>query len=108
MQNKVQNMKPTLLRSVPALSGKSRKERAVIIRPLYETDSKLKFYRKLWIGTFLFIGPFIASLYGSHVSITTAILTGALIGIIIPTLIQLFCVNPRLKEILEVKTSNSR
>jgi hypothetical protein len=100
-------MKPAFLRNIPALSGKSREEIDAIICPLFKTDSKLRFYRKLWILMFIIPAPFFTFFHFSLASIATLFLlflTGALIAVITITLITLFCVNPRLKEILEDKS----
>jgi hypothetical protein len=97
-------MKPTLQKNIPALSGKSREECAAIICPLSKTDSKLKFYRKLWLGIFIFAPAYVAAFYGSHETLTTAFFAGAFIAVIASTFLQLFCFNPRLKEILGDKS----
>jgi len=93
-------MKPTLQKDIPALSGKSREERAAIIRPLLETDSRLKFYRKIFIGIFIFTPVFMSAFVDSHVTLTTRLSIIVLIIITASTFLQLFCFNPRLKGIL--------
>ena len=96
-------MKPTLQKDIPALSGKSREERGAIFWTLMETDSKLKFYRKIFLGIFIATPLFMSSFINSHVTIMIEILISTLIIIITSTFLQLFCINPRLKEILENK-----
>jgi hypothetical protein len=97
-------MKPTLQKNIPTLSGKSRAERSEIICPLLERDSKLKFYRKIFMGIIIFTPAYIAAFYGSRGTLTAAFFTGALIAVITSIFLQLFCFNPRLKEILKDKS----
>ena len=96
-------MKLTLQKNIPALSGKSREEQGVIFWALMKTDSKLKFYRKIFIGIFIATPVFMSSFIDSHVTLAVEIFTIASIIIFTSTFLQLFCVNPRLKEILEDK-----
>ncbi len=96
-------MKPILQKDIPALSGKSREEQTAIFWTLMETDSKLKFYRKIFLGIFIATPLFITSFIEAHVTIMIEILIIAFIIIITSTFLQLFCINPRLKEILEDK-----
>jgi hypothetical protein len=96
-------MKPTLQRNIPALSGKSREERAAIVCPLLETDSRLKSYRKIFIGIFIFTPVFMSTFIDSHVTLTVRISVIAMIIIATSTFLQLFCINTRLREILENK-----
>ena len=96
-------MKPTLQKNIPALSGKSREERGAIFWALMKTDSKLKFYRKIFLGMFIATPIFMSSFIDSHVTIMIEILIIAFVVIVTSTFLQLFCVNPRLKEILEDK-----
>ena len=97
-------MKPTLQKNIAALSGKSREERAAIIWPLSETDSKLKFFRKLWVGIFIFTPASVTAFIDFHGTLATRFFLSAFIVIIASTIFQLFCFNPRLKEILEDKS----
>jgi hypothetical protein len=101
---KVQSMKLILQKNIPALSGKSREERAEIIVPLAKTDSKLKSYRNLFVGIFIFTPAFITAFYGSQGTFITTIFASALVVIITSAFLQLFYFNPRLKEILEDKS----
>src|ERR1700733_1806119 len=89
---KVHSMKPILQRNIPALSGKSREERAEIICPLLKTDSKLKFYRKLWLGIFIFTPASVTAFYDGlgRLSATTGMITCALIVVITSAFFQLF------------------
>jgi hypothetical protein len=98
-------MKPTLQKNIPALSGKSREERAEIICPLAKTDSKLKFYRKIFVGIIIFSPAYVTAFYGSRGTLTAAFFTGAFIAVTTSTFLQLFYFNPRLKEILGDKSA---
>jgi len=100
-------MKPTLQKNIPALSGKSREERAAIICPLLETDSKLKFYRKFFVGIFILTPASVTAFYDGlgRLSATAGMITCVLIVIITSAFLQLFCFNPRLKEILGDKSA---
>ena len=99
-------MKLILQKNIPALSGKSREERAEIICPLAKTDSKLKFYRKIFVGIFIMTPASVTAFYGGlgRLSATAGMITCILIVIITSAFFQLFYFNPRLKEILEDKS----
>jgi hypothetical protein len=100
-------MKLTLQKNIPALSGKSRQECAEIIYPLAATDSKLKFYRKIFVGIFIMTPASVIVFYDGlgRLSATAGMITCALVVVIISTFLQLFCFNPRLKEILGDKSA---
>jgi hypothetical protein len=98
-------MKPILQKNIPALSGKSRGERNAIVVPLLEIDSKLKFYRKIFVGIIIFSPAYITAFYGSRGTLTAAFFTGAFIAVTTSTFLQLFYFNPRLKEILGDKSA---
>jgi hypothetical protein len=95
-----QDMKPILQKDIPALSGKSREELAAIVCPLLETDSRLKFYRKIFIGVFIFTPVFMSTFVDSHVTLTVRLSIIILIILATSAFLQLFCINPRLKDIL--------